>query len=105
MRKLLHRLFGCWPFRKLRPFDWSIHRYFECRVCGKRTVEVSFHGYQPTDWLWLEGKSNGLTGPVIPARELYAPEKVTDRVLRENEEALEAWLDRKHAEAGRRLRG
>lgn len=100
MRKLLHRVFGCWPFRKLRPFDWSIHRYFECRVCGKRTVEVSLHGYQPTDWLWLEGKSDDLTGPIVPPREYYAAEKTTDRIRRKIDEDLERWLSSKHASGG-----
>jgi len=114
MRKLLHRLFGCRPFEVLQPRRWTIHRYYECSFCGKRTIMPSQVGYQPHDRQWLKGETDDaphLPAEMRPLRKseepipmgLY-PFRCRDLIDAASDD-VEEWLARKHAEAGRRPRG
>lgn len=58
-------------FHKWRTIkDTTIHKYIQCKKCGKRAITGGSGGYQPIDKQWIE---SGVFRDTKPQKTKYLP--------------------------------
>ena len=89
MKKLLHKI----GFHFMRFHHGTANKYYQCSVCGKRTVWIDYGVYQPIDECWLNHEFTSISNPATINGVFLRCQNISeDTHLPVGDELLKEWM-------------